>query len=435
MVSEFTKALQQQIGQNKDACRAFLAKLISFDSRMLENGVHGQEKEIQGYLAAHFTSMGATVDAFSPDNEKISRYAGFNAGHEYAGRQNVVASFKGMGGGASLLMNGHCDIVPPGDESAWTSPPFTATERDGLLYGRGAADMKGGLAAAILAVQLLQDMGYRFKGDIFIESVIDEEGGGNGTIACCDRGYRADGALLMEPTSLAVMPANRGAFLGSFTVKGKPVHASIRGFGVSAIEKAIKLIDGLRELELRWLLTKEHPLLGNPTINVGCIQGGEGASTVPEECTVKFDVEFFPMEYDAEGHAHTVDPEDIKKEVQQHLNRVAAGDEWLRTHPVTIQWYQETLCFQTDTDDPFVKAAAAASQAVLGRARIKGLPCGCDGAQLFTIGKMPVVVLGPGDVQRAHTTDEYLPLDEFYKAIELYAHLIADWVGIEQTGK
>ncbi len=211
------------------------------------------------------------------------------------------------------------------------------------------------------------------------------------------------------------------------------MHASIRGFGVSAIDKAIKLIDGLRELELKWLLTKEHPLLGNPPINVGCIEGGEGASTVPEECTVKFDVEFFPMEYDAEGRARTVNPEDVKKEVQCHLDRVCAGDEWLGTHPVTINWYQETLCFQTDTADAFVKAAMAASMAVLGRASVKGLPCGCDGAQLFNIGKMPVVVLGPGDVQCAHTINEYVPLNEFYKAIELYAHLIADWVGIEKA--
>ncbi len=209
MTAEFAQAIQATIAQSKDACRTFLAKLVSFDSRMLENGVHGQEKGIQDYLATHFAGMGATVDVFSPDNEKISRYAGFNAGHQYEGRQNVVATFKGTGGGASLLMNGHCDIVPPGDENAWTSPPFAATERGGLLYGRGTADMKGGLAAAILAVQFIKDMGYRFKGDIFIESVIDEEGGGNGTIACCDRGYRADGALLMEPTGLKVMPSSK----------------------------------------------------------------------------------------------------------------------------------------------------------------------------------------------------------------------------------
>jgi acetylornithine deacetylase len=415
--------------KNKENYLEFLKHLISFDSRMLENGKKGKEKAVQDYLKEVLQKKGGELDCFAPENERIKKYPGFNKNHEYTDRENVVAVFKGNGKGRSLLMNGHCDVVTPGNEEEWTSPPFSAEIRDGKLYGRGSTDMKAGLSAAILAIDLLQEAGFVFQGDIIFESVVDEEGGGNGTIACCDRGYRADGALLMEPTCLQVMPANRGAFLAQFLVKGKPVHASMRGFGINAIDKAIKLINGLRELELEWLLVKRHPLLDNPTINIGQISGGEGASIVPAECIVKMDVEFFPTEYNDDNY-EIVDPEDIKREVQKKVDLICMGDEWLAGHPVTIEWYQETLCFQTDLKNEFVNACKKSCKNVLGKVVVNGLPCGCDGAQLAHIGKMPVVVLGPGDIRNAHTTDEFVNIVEFFNSIEIYANLIVDWVGI-----
>lgn len=430
MNSKINEVIKQKIETNKNDYVEFLKKLISFNSEISEGGKYGKELEIQRYIKNTLQDIGGDVDAFEPDNSLIADYPGYNKNHEYDGRKNVVAVFKGDGTGHSLLMNGHCDIVPAGNEQLWTSPPFEPEERDGKLFGRGTSDMKGGLAAAILAIKLLKELNYNFKGDIILESVVDEEGGGNGTIACCQRGYRADGALIMEPTSFSINIANRGAFLAEFSVIGKPIHASMKGFGVNAIEKAFKLINALKELECHWLLTKKHPILAGPSINIGQISGGKGASIVAEDCNVKFDVEFLPSEYDENYNLNPVDPNDIKKEVQQHIDIACEGDSWLSEHPVKINWYQDTLCFETDKEEDFVQSIIEVCKKTVGKAPLDGLPCGCDGFPLEKIGKMPVVVCGPGKLKKAHTIDESIDIDKYLKAIEVYATLIVDWVGI-----
>ena len=433
METDIRQAIHNTVAKNKAVYFSFLKDLIAFDSRILQAGKYGQEKGIQDYLKAYFKKMGAIVDAFSPDNDKICGYAGFNPNHTYKDRENVVAVFKGAGGGRSLLMNGHCDIVPPGDETAWTSPPFVCEERSGRFYGRGTTDMKGGLAAAILAADVLKELKVSLAGDLIIESVIDEEGGGNGTIACCDRGYRADGAVIMEPTRMAVMPVNRGAFLARFTVTGKQTHAATKGLGVNAVEKAMRLIEALKETETRWLMTKKHPLLSNPTINIGKIEGGTGASVVPERCTVDFDVEFLPSEYDSDYRLLPVSPQAVKDEIQHCIDLACKGDAWLCEHPVTVDWYQETLCFETDQNEPFVQTALQSCRQILPDTTLDGLPGGCDGAPLAHIGKMPVIIMGPGDLEELHTTDESMDSEKFYQAIEVYANLMIDWIGIADS--
>ena len=423
--------IKKEILARKDEYISFLQKLLTYDSKIEEAGKYGNEQGIQTFLADYFEKMGAKVDAFEPDNDRMSAYKGFNANHEYEGRKNVVATFSGTGGGHSLLMNGHCDIVPAGDESKWKYSPFSGEIHDGRIYGRGASDMKGGLAAAVCAIKLLQELGIGLKGDIILESVVDEEGGGNGTIACCDRGYKADGAMIMEPTALAIMTCNRGAFLAEFNVIGSPIHAAMKGNGHNAIEKAIKLIHALQELEAHWLMTKKHKLLSNPTINIGTICGGTGASTGAESCKVQFDVEFLPSELNSNYDKIEVDPEDIKREVESWLICACQGDVWLKDHPVSVNWYQETLCFETDTEDPFVLAAVDSVRKVTGKADLDGLPCGCDGAHLASISKMPVIILGPGDSENLHVFDESLSVEKYLQAIEIYANLIMNWVGIE----
>lgn len=415
------------VDKNRDEYISLLQKMISFDSKIIEAGKYGDEAGIQKYLEGVFFDMGAQVDVFEPDNEKIKSYKGFNADHEYEGRNNVVAIFKGAGGGRSILLNGHCDIVPAGDLDKWDTPPFQSVVKNGRITGRGATDMKGGSAAAICAIKLIKELGLKTKGDIIFESVIDEEGGGNGTIACCDRGYKADGAIIMEPTSLAVMPCNRGAFLAEFEVLGYPIHAAMKGKGQNAIEKAIKLISALKELENEWLMNKKHDLLSNPTINIGTICGGTGASTVAERCKVQFDVEFLPSELDADYNRHMVEPEDIKAEVERKLATACQGDEWLREHPVDVTWYQETLCFETDPDCEFTTTVKNGVKAALGSVVVDGLPCGCDGAQLAHISGMPVIILGPGEAEQLHTANESVSVEKYLKAIEIYANIIIDW--------
>jgi acetylornithine deacetylase len=412
----------------------FLQKLLSFDSRIEQAGQTGKEGPIQEFIARTLKDMGANVDLFEVDNDLIKGLPGFNPNHDYHGRPNVVGTFKGSkieNGSKSLLFNGHADIVAPGSVAEWSKNPFGGEVIDGRIYSRGAADMKGGLAAALLAIEAIKGCNFNLKNDLIFESVVDEEGGGNGTLACVAKGYKADGAVIMEPTNLEVHAANRGAFLAEFTVTGKPAHASLKGFGINAIEKAFELIQALSKLERQWLLTKRHPLLSNPTINIGQIIGGEGASSVPGKCTVRFDVEFFPRDYDEQGVEFIVDKNQIKQEVETCLLDACSGDSWLHVNPVRVNWYQDTSAFQTDPGHPLVKETISACQEVMGFHRLSGFPAGCDGVYLSEIGKMPVIILGPGNVRQAHTIDEFIELDQFFKAIKVYANLIVRWVGVE----
>ena len=141
---------------------------------------------------------------FEPDNEIMKDYPSYNPGHSYKGRPDLVAVYKGSGGGRSLILNGHIDTMPSGSLEKWDTDPWTLTEKDGKLYGLGADDMKGGLSAEILGLELALSLGFQPKGDIIIESVVDEEGGGNGSLAAAAAGYKADAAIIAEGSLLNV---------------------------------------------------------------------------------------------------------------------------------------------------------------------------------------------------------------------------------------
>ncbi len=431
MKENIQKRILEHIESKKEVYYSFLDKLVSFDSRIVDNGTLGYENDISQYLSDYLNKMGAQVDRFEPDNLKIDKYDVFNPGHQYKDRANVCAVFKGNSQGRSILLNGHMDVVPPGNLEEWDTDPYKCNTKDGRIFGRGTSDMKGGLAAAILAIEVIKDLNIILRGDIIFEAVVDEEGGGNGTLACCDKGYKADGAIIMEPTSMKIMPTNRGAFLAEFTIKGKQTHAATKSFGVNAIEKAIKIIGALKELEFKWLLEKSHPLLSNPTINIGMIKGGEGASTVPEHCSVKFDVEFLPSELNENNINIPISTQKVKAEVEQCIATACRGDEWLCDHPATVEFYQQTQCFETDTQHPFVKSILASSTEIMPEIKLDGFPCGCDGAILSSVGNMPVIIMGPGDMRELHTTNESISEQLFYKSIAVYANIIIDWVGLE----
>lgn len=419
--------LKKVIHGNQERYLDFLGKLVSFDTSVIRHGEDGQEGAAQMYLADFLESLGCEVDVFEPDNERMKLYPGYNQGHSYAGRPDVVGTYRGTGGGKSLILNGHMDTMPSGNLDRWETDPWRMTERDGRLYGLGTDDMKGGLSALVLALKLVLSMGIKPKGDILIQSVVDEEGGGNGTLACADRGYRADGAIIAEGSNLEVFAANRGAWLVQADVEGIPIHASLKGFGVNAIDKMTKVIDSIRELETKWMTTRRHPLLAPPTFNIGCIEGGVAASTVAENCRLKFDVEYFPSETDAFGARHLVDKDEVAREVEQHISLMCQGDEWLREHPVRLQWYQDCSPFETDTSHPLVQTLADISGEVTGKRVISGMTAGCDARHLTNILKIPTVVYGPGSCHFAHKVNEFLPKDQFLMAIETYAKMIIKW--------
>jgi acetylornithine deacetylase len=403
----------------------FLRRLVALDTSVVNQGEYGGEGKAQPLVVERLRGLGCKVDVFEPDNARLAKYAvHFNPGRNYKERPNVVGTLKGRGGGRSLILSGHIDTVPF-LQSEWTFPPLSGAIDSGRVYGRGAIDMKGGLAAMIMAVEAVQKAGVKPLGDIIIESVVDEEGGGNGTLACVDRGYLADAAIITEGTDERIAIANRGVLNVEVTVRGRASHAARKWAGVNAVEKMIKVIGGLGELERTWLATKRHSLLPSPTITVGQIEGGIGATVVPDRCVVKYDVKFLPYELDEHGSAGNV-----KREFEERVQLVASGDDWMRDHRPEIRWYSEVMPYELRPDDAFVVTTRRAASHVLSAVEVIGLAGGSDARIINNVGKVPTILFGPKGAS-AHGADEYMYVESYFRTTKALAAMLLEWCGYE----
>lgn len=387
-----------------------------------------QEEECQTYMRGQFSALGMEVDEWEV----------------LPGRRDVVGTLKGEGDGRSLILNGHIDVVPAGDPSAWPHDPWSGDVIDGQLWGRGSCDMKGGVTAGIGALRILQEAGIKLKGDIVFQSVVDEETGGPGTRSTIDRGYRADAAIVLEPTSGQIVPVQGGLYWTNIIVRGfgghagaryRSVHAGGQGRPVNAIEKATKIIGAIQELERHWGNTKVHPLmpLGITTINPGMIAGGSGASpnglpatfkayaNMADYCIIGLDLKYLPSE----------DGDTVKAEFEDYIARFSASDPWLAEHPPEIQWAANDLHFppcDTPLDHPLVRATAEAFSAVVGPPEFRGYEAVTDLGFLAQAG-IDGLIYGPGSIPRSHGTDEYIEISDLFSATEVLALAIADFCG------
>ncbi|MDD4112244.1 MAG: ArgE/DapE family deacylase [Herbinix sp.] len=422
-----TKNLMEYILSQKDHAINFLQKLISFDSTFINQGIEGNEGAIQEWLSKQLTEWGFETRLIEPNNEMISSMPDYNSGHNYEGRPNLIALSKGRGKGKSIILNGHIDTVPLDNINLWKHHPLSGMIEDGKIYGRGACDMKAGVAAMILAVKYIKDCKLELKGDIIIESVVDEEGGGNGTLACIAEGYKADAAIVTEPTGLNMFCASRGVFLLEVKVTGKSSHACYKWSGVNAIEKAYKIADGLKELETRWLATRKNPLLPSPTITLGQIEGGISAATVPSNCIMRFDIKYLPYEVNANGIQTKVNANDIKEEVMECIRNTCQGDPWLKNNPVELNWYLSVMPHSIDINNPLVDVVSESCDEIIGKHVISGLPSGADARHLQNNGGIPTIIFGPGDMENAHSINEYVGIDDYIKSIQVLAKTILKW--------
>jgi acetylornithine deacetylase len=415
--------MMRTVESRKDESIQFLKALISADTTNEQHGVFGKELNGQKLIIEKLTKMGLQIDTFEPEYEKLKKYDEADIGHEYKNRPNVVGIYKGSGGGKSLLLNGHIDTMPFDQLDKWVTHPLEPIINNGKLYGRGSCDMKAGVAAMILALETLLDNGVELKGDVIIESVVDEEGGGNGTLACVDKGYLADAAIVTEPTQLEIMPAHMGWLFYKVEISGRSLHSALKWKGVNAIEKAIKVIQGLQELEEKWAITKRHPLLPPPTINIGTIHGGMAGSVVPDTCILDFGLHYLPTDSDAEGLG-----KDVEKEIFAVINNIVNGDPWLQQNPPIIKKYQEGSSFEISKDHPIVETVSKQFVKNMGLPpTIRGCEYGSDARLLKNYGKIPTVVFGPGSIEQAHAINEFVPVDEFLKSIEILAGVIEEW--------
>lgn len=416
--------LRDTLEHHKEEYVQYLKDLVSIDTQDLCHGIAGgKEKRGQEYLRKLFESMKADkieVDQMQEEviQKSIKMHNEGNPGHCYEDRYNLYATFCGKGG-RSLLFNGHIDTMPPGDLSKWEKNPYEPYVKENRLYGLGTADMKGGLMASILAVKLLQDAGIELPGDVIVTSVCDEEGGGNGSIQAAMNKKSADGVVVCEGTSEELILAHMGFVFFSVKLSGKSNHSGAKWKGVSAIEKAVKLIQELQELEHRWLLKYKHPLLPAPNLNVGVIKGGSAGSTVAGECELQMCVHYLPgiMTY-----------ETVVEEVTSTIERFAQSDVWMQSHAPEIEVYQSGGAFEMDENTEFVKAFKHSYKGVKQSfPKTVGSPAGCDSRIWRNIADCPTIQYGPGNLEQCHSPNEYLDLDVYLETILIYAQFILNW--------
>ena len=420
-VEQATSAL---VDHRRDELVALLQRLVSVPS------IVGSEGACQTGVAEIMRGCCDAVDVWEPDHAWLDQHpAYFHRGTSFAGRPNVVGTIRGHGGGRSLILNAHVDVVDPGPAEAWTHDPWSGAVAAGELYGRGAVDDKAGLAAMLFAARCLRELGLSFDGDIFLESVVDEEWGGGGTLATLQRGYRADAALIFEASDLEVCPASRGGQAFRVTIHGKGAHP-IRSYeGVSALEKAIPILARLRRLEaerqvrLRTPLFARYPIFA--PIVVGKIAADRIPSKVPETCVLE----------GLMGYAPTETYQEAREDLEGCVAAAAAEDSWLRTHPPRVEWLGlNKEGAETPLAHPFVQLISAAVADATGHPSVlAGFPAGCDLPYLARHAGIPSVVFGPGNCTVAHGSNEHVSIDEVVAAAKTLLLVVCRWCGMRDA--
>lgn len=392
--------------------RANLVELIAIPS------VTGDERQAQEASARLMEEAGLEVDWIEVDPELLAQdpdFPGFEVPRE---ELFVVAGTLDTGRpGPHRMLQGHVDVVPPGEAGTWTSPAFEPREEDGLMYGRGACDMKGGVVAMLEAVRLALESDTGPTGRVTVVTVPSEEDGGAGALAAIRAGHTADMAVITEPTRLDVVVAHAGAITFTLRVPGKAAHASMREEGVSALDKLFVLSQALAEDERVRNESETHPLmraigLPYPTI-IGQVEGGNWPSTVMDRVEA----------YGRYGVRLGQDCDGAAADLSAAVTAAWEADEWLSGFPVDLEvWGGRFDSSSVDADHELPRSLSAAQQTSTGRLpALTGVPYGADMRLLINQGDTPTVMYGPGDVRIAHAADEFVPLDEVATCAETLA--------------
>jgi acetylornithine deacetylase len=426
------------IDERADEILSFAAELIrqpSVNPDLEPNEL--AERPAQDWLYEQFSGAGAfdTVDSWEIAD----------------GRPNVVAVRKGSGGGRSLTWAAHTDVVPVTLEQAeqWSGAgPFSGEVRDGKLWGRGASDMKGAIAAYAMAARILHDEGVRLNGDLILAQACGEESGRRdiGCNTILERGYRSDLAIFPEPSNFRIYPTAKGEIYFRLTVPGKSTHICNRHLvaqalpygverpGVSAIDNMLKYQLAILELERQWLLWRSNPNVdpGGMFININTLQAGTSLTSIPDSCDATGSLLFYP----------DLSADEVMSEIRATIDRVTASDAWLRENPPALDlpldstsnapWVKEPV--NMPFDHPGVLTIADAVYQISGsEAVVETSPFVCDANFWFPLGQ-PSLIFGVGDPSWGiHGTNEFLPVADLLEATRLFAAVTMAWCGVDET--
>jgi acetylornithine deacetylase len=389
--------------------------------------ITGDEEDVAAAAGRLLAQAGMEVETVAADPGLIRADPAWPGEETTRTSLPIIIGRLGRPGGRRVILSGHLDVVPPGDPGTWTVDPWDAEIRDGKLFGRGACDMKGGVAAIVATVRALAASGTadHLDGEVVVALVPGEEDGGQGTLAAIRAGVTGDLAIIPEPSKLDIVVAHAGAITFRLTVPGRAAHASQRLEGVSALDNLMTILRALEADETARNAAETDPLmtalgLPYPTI-VGVVRGGEWASTVLDRVVAdgRYGVRL--------GQA----PGDAAADLRRAIDAANAADPFLRDHPATVEIVGGRFgSGHVPSAHPLPVGLAGVVEAVTGRRpALLGEPYGADMRLFINEGATPCVIFGPGDVRVAHSADEHVPLDE----VEACARVLAAWVATELT--
>lgn len=426
MLDRYQKTqIMKAVDRGFDEQTGVLADLVRIPS------TRSKEAPAQDMMGRLFKEDGLGIDRWQIKIDDIKHLPGYSPhSQDYDEAWNVVGAWRPSNPkGRSLILNGHIDVVPEGPHEMWSRNPFDPAIKDGWMYGRGAGDMKAGLILNVFALRALRSLGWRPAADVYQQSVVEEECTGNGALACLQRGYRADAALIPEPSNGAITIAQVGVMWFQVKVTGFPVHVYKADAGSNAIESAYRLIQALRTLEKKWNERKvydehfhdhHHPV----NFNVGRIVGGDWASSVPSWCTFDMRVGVLPSQ----------NLKEARHEIEAAIRHAAANDPFLGNNPPAVTWEG----FQAE---PFVlrnheevrSVLAHAHYSVFGEALRDMTATGTADNRFFGLyAGIPALVYGPQS-DDIHGFDERVNLESIRKITQATALFIAEWCGLQKA--
>lgn len=381
---------------DKDDTVELLQKMIGFKT---VNGP-GDELPLAEFIREKLEEIGveAVVDDFG-DN-----------------RGNVVGRVKGSGEREALLFNGHTDTVPPGDIQ-WEYGPYSGKVADGKIYGRGSADMKGGLAAMLIALKAVKKAGWKLKGDFIYSATAGEETDSIGAVKFVkDDGLEGVGAIIIgEPSSNGINVAEKGAFWVEITTYGKTAHGAFPDNGINAIVHMNALLSELISYKFDY---EVNQLLGHPTMNISTINGGVKTNVVPDKCTITIDMRTVP------GMNH----DDIIKSFEKLIEKLSSQIDGFKAD---ISVLNNRAAVETKTDHPFVKMAQEVIRDEFRKeVDAKGVNFYTDASVFLPAKKLPCIFYGPGDASMAHQPNEFITIDSLMEAVHFYISMIEKYLVI-----
>jgi acetylornithine deacetylase len=400
------------VGTLRGTTEQFLCDLIRFPS------LPGKEQQAAEYAAQRFAEVGE-VERIPLSNtlREDKDYSDPVPGIEYEGRSNLRVRVAGTGGGQSLLFNTHLDVVPasPGQDQAF-DPRVSAN----CVHGRGACDAKGQVATLFTALLAMQRLGVKLEGDVLAHLVVEEEVGGNGTLAMVRRGEQADGCIVMEPTDLRILSSVRGAVWFRITCTGRAGHSGSGGT-VSALKMAIRTIEILEQYHARLLAASRGIALfdqfANPMpITFGKLAAGIWPATTPASASVEGVLGLLP------NKTHQAVAEEMRQAIRD------GGDDWLRDH-FTLEFMYRHDSHVLDPGHPLVKGLEACCREAGTSGEVTAMTASCDSWFYNNQLHIPTLVFGPGSLRFAHTNEEQIGLDEISEAAAILVRFVAEWCG------